>query len=86
MIKFMLAVTLVASVSTASAQQASSGQYVHCTARGGCQITNTYPGRCTGGRKCQGPDEKYVNGVLVKRTSVQTGHVICGDRGCRRTP
>jgi hypothetical protein len=84
MIRFLLAIALVASVSTASAQQASSGQYVHCHARG-CQNTDTYPGRCTGGRKCQGPDEKYVNGVLVKRT-IQTGHVTCGDRGCRRTP
>ena len=84
---FVLAIALVALVSTASAQtnQASSGQYVHCTARGGCQSTNTYPGRCTGGRKCPGPDERYVNGVLVKRTYIQTGRVVCSDRGCRRT-
>jgi hypothetical protein len=86
MIRFMLAIALVASVSTASAQinEASSGQYVHCHARG-CQNTNTYPGRCTGGRKCPGPDERYVNGVLVKRNVIQTGRVICGDRACRRT-
>ena len=83
----MLAISLVAFVSTANAQinQASNtSQYVRCTQTGGCQNTNRYPGQCRGGRKCPGPDERYVNGALVKRTSIQTGRVICNNRGCYR--
>jgi hypothetical protein len=57
--------------STAQAQQPAAGQYVICPTSG-CRAVNKYPGQCRGGRKCPGPDERYIfdargRGTLVKR-------------------